>query len=174
MSQSGSLHCWDVTESLGLPLRPTEEQSRTSSIFSGQEKLTHPTAYSKSKEKNETAKIAYNCADWKGFNFNRQQAERGRGTGRQAYLRGGRPRAAIEDLRVQALACGAGLWATVPRTQAPGLWLWLSGGRSTREQLPVSGHRNGLGRNRLVRRAFWAIFSRNIRPFHPPLPCIPQ
>lgn len=167
MSQSGSLHCWDVTGSLWLPLRPTEEQSWTSSIFSGQEKLTHPTTYSKSKEKNETAKNILQLCRLERLYCNGQQAEWGPRTGRQAYLRAGWPRAAIEDLRVQALACGAGLWAAMPRTQAPGLWWWLSGGRSTREQLPVSGYRNGLGRSRLVKRALWAIFSRNIRPFHP-------
>lgn len=165
VSQSGSLHCWDVTESRWLPLKPTEKQSWTNSIFSGQEKLTHPTTYSKSKERNETTTVQTGKAL-----LYETAGRTGCGTGRRAHLRAGRPRAAIEGLRVQALACGAGLWATVPGPQAPGLWWWLSGRRSTREQLPVSGHGNGLGRSRRVKRPLWVIFSRKRRPYHPTLP----
>lgn len=107
VSQGGNLHCWDVAESLWLPLKPAGEQVWNSSSFPGQEKLTHPTHYSKSREKNEmTKKKSVKNYKLKRFDIRRLQkgAERGLGIGSRTYLRTGRPRAAIEDLRVQALA----------------------------------------------------------------------
>ena len=108
VSQGGNLHCWDVAESLWLPLKPAGEQVWNSSSFPGPEKLTHPTHYSKSREKNEMTKKKKkrSVKNYKleRFDIRRLQAERGLGIGSKTYLRTGRPRAAIEDLRVQALA----------------------------------------------------------------------
>lgn len=76
-----------------------------SSSFSGQGKIAHPTYYSKSQEKNEiTNNDGLQLHKLERPDCEGQQEERGHGTGSRTYLRTGRPGAAVEDLRVQALA----------------------------------------------------------------------